>query len=145
MTMTKRDVVDAALSVAEDIGAGKLLPGDLEREVVSELTALVGQVVGADDPLFDFQCQVARGVLAVGGIPAVEIAEWAAVQRRREGGGSGAVEPARGPSPAGVDDALPEPDSSLSMAHSPETGASGGDPEYVVAFAIGFVHRSLRV
>lgn len=85
MTMTKRDAIVASMSVAEDIDAGRLDPATLKRQVVAELSDLVGTVVGPDDPIWELQVQVARGVLAAGGIPADEQAEWLAVSRRRDG------------------------------------------------------------
>jgi len=81
--LTKRDAVAAAMSIAEDITSGTLDPAALEHQVADTCRALVGTVVGPDDPLFGLQVDVARGVLAVGGLHADELAEWTAVARRR--------------------------------------------------------------
>lgn len=83
-TMTKHDAVSAAMAVAEDVASGKLSPADLERQAVAELRELLGTVTGPGDPLWSLQVDVARRVLAAGGVPADELAEWAAVARSRE-------------------------------------------------------------
>jgi hypothetical protein len=83
---TKRDAVAAAMSIAEDITSGVLEPEQLESEVAVACRELLGTVVGPDDQLlWPLQVQVCRGVLAAGGIPANELAEWLAVARRRAG------------------------------------------------------------
>ncbi|MBS9532074.1 flagellar hook-length control protein [Mycobacterium sp. M1] len=84
--MTKRDAADAALSVAEDIAAGRLDPADLEAELVAELSALIDADHEPGSPLADLQVAVARRVLARGDLPADEIAEWLSVARSRVGG-----------------------------------------------------------
>lgn len=83
-TSTKRDVIDAALGVAEDVSAGRLAPADLEAQAVQELRDLFGVVVGPDDPAWELQLVVCRGVLAVSGLPADELAEYVALARHRE-------------------------------------------------------------
>lgn len=115
MTISTTDAaIKAAASVARDVAEGRLDPVDLERRVVAELTELVGTVVGGpDDPLFDLQCQIARGVLAAGGLTADELSEWTAVARRRAGETMSVPQP--------DDDALPV-DSSASEPHSPDSG-----------------------
>ena len=60
-------------------------PADLDQTLAAECKALLGDVEGPDDPLFDLQVAVARGVLAAGGIPADELTEWAAARRLAEG------------------------------------------------------------
>jgi hypothetical protein len=84
-TLSKRDAVAAAMSVAEDVTEGKLAPADLESEVTTACRELFGTVVGDGDPLFGLQCDIARAVLAAHGLPAAELREWAAVQARFEG------------------------------------------------------------
>jgi hypothetical protein len=82
----KKHAVDAALAVAEDITAGRLDPDELEAEVAELVRAAAGTVVGPGDPVWPVQVQIARDVLAVGGgIPANELAEWAAVTAHKEG------------------------------------------------------------
>jgi hypothetical protein len=80
--MTKKDAISSAISVAEDIREGRLDPVDLQQQAVAECKALLGTVVGPDDPLWAVQLEVCRGVLAAHGIPANELAEWLAVARR---------------------------------------------------------------
>lgn len=81
---TPSDVVTAAMGIAKDAAEGRLSPATLEAQLETELRALVGTVIGEGDPLFALQVEIARGVLAVGGMPLTELQEWVAVQRRRE-------------------------------------------------------------
>jgi len=81
-TTAKRDAINAAMSVADDVAAGRLSPADLDQTLVETCKVLLGDVVGPSDPLWSLQVDVARQVLAVGGIPAGELAEWTAVARR---------------------------------------------------------------
>lgn len=60
---TKRDAIEAAMNLADDVASGKLDPAHLEQQLVTELRELFGTVVGAGDPLWDLQIDVARGVL----------------------------------------------------------------------------------
>lgn len=85
MKDARRRAVDAAVSVAEDIAAGKLSPDALQAAAVAELHALFTTVVGPDDPAWPDQVAVARGVLALDGIPVDELAEWLAVTRTAQG------------------------------------------------------------
>ncbi|MFT8179227.1 flagellar hook-length control protein [Mycobacteroides chelonae] len=135
-TTTKHDVIEAAMSVADDVAQGRLDPEHLEQQAVAELQALVGTVVGQDDPLWDLQLQVTSGVLAAGGVPTDELAEWLAVQRRRE---NPDAEPLSAPVPLGGAD-TPQPASSgASVAHSPESDTVPDDladvPREVIAEA----------
>lgn len=82
MTTTKRAAIEAAMSVADDVAAGRLPPADLDQTLATECRALVGNVVGPSDPLWSVQVDIARGVLAAGGIPPGELTEWLAVARR---------------------------------------------------------------
>ncbi|MCV7424364.1 flagellar hook-length control protein [Mycobacterium yunnanensis] len=75
----------AAMDVAEDLAAGKLQPAALDAEVAAECRTLFGTVTGVGDPLWELHVEVARQVLALGGVPAGELAEWTAVQRQAEG------------------------------------------------------------
>jgi hypothetical protein len=108
---TKRDAVDAAMSVAQDIAEGRLAPPDLEQQAVADLRALAGQVIGPDDPVWELQVEIARGVLAAGGIAADELSEWLAVERQRAGEALSQPDP---------DPAPPEPEPLLSVAFSPD-------------------------
>jgi hypothetical protein len=94
---TASDVVTAAMGIAEDAAQGRLDPATLETQLETELRALVGTVIGEGDPLFALQVEIARGVLAVGGVPTDELAEWLAVARHRAGE---APEPVTEPDPA---------------------------------------------
>lgn len=107
---TASDVVTAAMGIAKDAAEGGLSPATLEAELQAELRAVFGVVVGPEDPAWPVQLDVARGVLAHGGIPTDELSEWLAVQRRREA--PDAPEPDQTP---------PEPVSVPSEPRSPET------------------------
>ncbi|MBI3213146.1 MAG: flagellar hook-length control protein [Mycobacterium sp.] len=106
---TAEDVIRAAASVGRDVAEGRMEPAALDAAVVDECRQLVGQVVGEGDPLFALQCEIARGVLAVGGIAADELSEWAAVGRQR------AAQRCEPPSPS---EELPEANSPASEPHS---------------------------
>lgn len=110
---TASDVVTAAMGIADDAAQGRLAPATLEAQLETELRELVGVVVGEGDPLFDLQVDIARGVLAVGGVPTDELAEWLAVARHRAGETPEAPDPANDPLPV----VLP-----VSGPHRPETG-----------------------
>lgn len=119
--LTKRDVIDAAMSVAEDVAESRLDPTQLNQAVADECKALFGEVVGEGDPLWDVHRNVCRQVLAAGGLSADELSEWLAVARSRAG------EPLSAPQPKqpGIDP--PATTSPGSEAHSPEIDLSEGD------------------
>lgn len=123
MSTTVDDVIKSAAGVARDAAEGRLDPAELDQAVAEECKALFGTVVGLEDPLFAVQLDVARQVLAVGGISASEVAEWAAVLRRRAGG---AVETSELSEGAGVPGT---PDSTVSGPHSPGTAGPADEPE----------------
>nr|WP_234708499.1 flagellar hook-length control protein [Mycobacteroides abscessus] len=125
MTTTKRDAIEAAMSIADVVASGKLDPASLEQQMLTELRDLVGTVVGQDDPLWDLQLQVASGVLAAGGVPTDELAEWLAVQRRREN--PEAAEALSGLVPLNGSTTSTEPVSDGSVAHGPSDSASDDD------------------
>lgn len=97
--MTKRDGVEAAMSVAEDISAGRLDPVQLEADVVTVCRQLFSDVAGPDDPLWPLQIEVTRAVLARHGRPAAEVAEWVSAARRAEADDGGPGAPGREPWP----------------------------------------------
>lgn len=76
--------IDACMDVAADVAEARLDPARLAAAVAAEQRALFGTVVGPGDPLWDLHCDVARQVLAAGGVSGDELAEWLAVTRRRE-------------------------------------------------------------
>lgn len=89
-TATKKDAIAAAMSIAEDVSAGTLAPGDLEAQLVKECRALFGTVAGEGDPLLRVQIDVARAVLAAGLIPADELSQWLAAAKHRASLATGA-------------------------------------------------------
>ncbi|WP_396913215.1 flagellar hook-length control protein [Mycolicibacterium sp.] len=111
-TMTPEDTIKAASSIARDVADGRLSPTDLEHHAIAELREMVGTVAGPDDPAWSLQCDIARQVLALDGVPADELAEWLAVARQRVG------EAVSAPTPAGTS---PGPVQLVSAAHDPET------------------------
>ncbi|OBB21106.1 hypothetical protein A5761_03075 [Mycolicibacterium setense] len=101
MTITTvDDAIKAAASVARDVAEGRLSPSDLEAQAVSELRELFGSVVGEGDPLWELHADVARQAVGLGALSADELAEWAAVMRRRAGEPLEAPEPHDDPLPA---------------------------------------------
>lgn len=85
-TTTVEDLINAAASVATDAAEGRLSPADLERQAVTELSQLMLIEPEPGSELATVQIESARRVLARGDLPAAEVAEWAAVARRREAG-----------------------------------------------------------
>lgn len=81
----KRHAVDAAMAVAQDIADGRLLPSSVDAAALEACRGIVGVVVGPQDALWPLQAEIARQVIAAGGIHANELSEWLAVQRRRDG------------------------------------------------------------
>lgn len=116
---TTQDVIRAAASVGRDVAEGRLEPSELDGAVADECRTLFGTVAGPEDALWSVHLNVARQVLALGGVPADELSEWLAVARRRALAENGAVEPS-----AASDASIPpvvadHPDSSAGVAHSP--------------------------
>lgn len=83
---TTEDVIKSAAAVARDAAEGRLSSADLNQAVADECRELFGVVAGPDDPLWPLHVDIARQVLAAGGLSATEVAEWAAVLNRRAGG-----------------------------------------------------------
>lgn len=119
--MTKREAVDAAMSVAQDVADGRLSPADLEATAVAELRELVGTVVGPDDACWTLQCEIARQAVGLGALSPDELREWAAVLDRQRG-----VEPSEPPAPH---EDLSAPAEAASVALSPDYGATEVEPD----------------
>jgi hypothetical protein len=86
--VTAADVINAASDTLRDIETGALTPAEVERRATDacrELFGLVGS--GPGDPLWELHRDITRQYLAAGGVSANELAEWLAVQRRREAEG----------------------------------------------------------
>ena len=83
---TAQNVIRAAMSVARDVGEGRLDPNSLDAELVTELRRIFGMVVGEGDPAWPLQIDVCRQVLAAGGLSVDELREWLAVLERRRNG-----------------------------------------------------------
>ena len=89
--VTEVDAVRSAYKVLGEIDAGTLTGGDVTNRAVEVCKSTVGVVgSGPADPLWPLHADIARQFLAAGGLSAAELAEWVAVQKRREGGGSDA-------------------------------------------------------
>lgn len=72
------------MSVAKDFAEGRLSAADLAAEAAAACRSRFALVVGPGDPIWELQVEVARQVLAVGGLSADEVVEWLAVVRARE-------------------------------------------------------------
>lgn len=125
MSATADDVIKAATGIARDAAEGRLSPEQLDQAVALECRQLFATVMGGDDPLFAVQVDVARQVLAVGGIPATEVAEWTAVLKRR----SEAVEPTDGTETPDGPDVPADAGLSASATHSPGSGDADAETE----------------
>lgn len=76
---TAEDAIKAAMGVARDVAEGRLSAADLERQAAVEARAMFGTVIGPSDALWGLHVEVARQVVALGGVSAAELAEWAVV------------------------------------------------------------------
>jgi hypothetical protein len=85
--------ITAVMRVAKDLAAGRVSPADIQGPAVAQCRELFATVSGPDDPLWELQVGVARGVLAADGIPVDELAEWLAVTRAAQGVESAPAEP----------------------------------------------------
>jgi hypothetical protein len=93
--ITEDDAIKAALNVARAISQGEVSAADVERSAVDRARAVFGRVIGPGDPLWGVQVEVARSAVALGALPANELAEWAVVLAARDPAPVPAV---RGPS-----------------------------------------------
>lgn len=121
---TTEDVIKSAAAVARDAAEGRLSSAELDQAVADECRELFGIVAGPDDPLWPLHVDIARQVLAAGGLPAAEAAEWAAVLKRREQQAE-AVGTVDGSQPR---DVPADPKTSASGPHSRDSG--GADAEH---------------
>jgi hypothetical protein len=85
VTTDVQSTIKAAMAVAKDVAEGRLLPSSVDAAALEACRGIVGVVVGVNDPLWPLQTEIARQVIAAGGIHANELSEWLAVQRRRDG------------------------------------------------------------
>lgn len=122
---TASDVVTTAMSIADDAAQGRLDPAALEAQTAAELRQLFGTVVGPDDVAWPIQLDVARQVLALGGVPADELAEWLAIERQRAG------EPVSAPDPDETSPELEATGSSTVSADSEHVAPELADVEPV--------------
>jgi hypothetical protein len=79
---TRKNVIEAALDLAEGVAGGTVDAADVTGAALEACRELVGTVVGPPDALWPLQVDIARQVLALDGIPANELDEWAAVVKR---------------------------------------------------------------
>lgn len=125
-TLTKRDVIEAAMSIADDTAQGRLNPSTLQHQAVTECRELFGTVIGDGDPLWALHADVARQAVGLGALSPDELREWAAVLDRQRG-----VEPSE--PPAAHDELLPAESSAsgeASQSESTDDGTDGDAPEY---------------
>lgn len=83
--MSTELTIKAAMSVARDVAEGRLDPENIGRAAAAECRELFGVVAGPMDALWPMHLDIARQVLALGGVPADELTEWLAVARRPAG------------------------------------------------------------
>lgn len=102
--------IKAAMTLAKDLAAGRITPADLDDAAAVEVHGVFSTVVGPEDPAWPTQVDVARQVLAAGGVPADELAEWLTVARATEPEvapqrGASWIETALATDDEGIDDA----------------------------------------
>lgn len=129
--MTKRDAVTAAMNLADDVAEGRVNVAELEHQAITELSRLALEPAEPGTEMAVLRVVIARRVLAEGGVPTDELAEWLAVQRRREnpdgGTGSTAVDGQGGGESADGADVLTDADSAALEPYSGEYAADGGE------------------
>ena len=79
----QQDAIKAAMAIARDIAEGRMPPATLEAEAEAAVRELAGVVVGPGDLAWPAQVDIARQVLAAGGLSVDEQLEWLAVARSR--------------------------------------------------------------
>jgi len=80
----KRGDVAEAKYLAHELATGRLDQAEIDRLGLEECRGLFGDVIGPQDPIWPLQVEVARRVLALNGLPASELGEWAAVVQSYE-------------------------------------------------------------
>lgn len=129
-----QSAIKSAMSVARDVAEGRIAPAQLAAAAVAECRALFGVVAGVEDPLWALQVDVARQVLAAGGIPVGELAEWLAVAKTRESAGLPSNTDVDSDPPAStqtheqVFDGVAVPAGGLTTVAIVDTGALAGHP-----------------
>lgn len=125
MTTTVDEVIKSAAAVARDAAEGRLDPAALDAAVTAECRALFGTVGGPEDALWTVHLDVARQVLALGGVPADELGEWLALARRRSQSANGPVERSAAVEVRGLPVMADDGDTSAAGTLSPGSDASG--------------------
>jgi hypothetical protein len=125
---SKSDVqraIKAVMQIAEDLAAGKVSPAEVMGPAVDQCRALFAAVAGPGDALWELQCDVARRVIGMGGIPTHELEEWVAVLGRHDaehaGGQDDSAEAGSGVSvePSGQSDGVVVDDSDTTADDEP--------------------------
>lgn len=75
--------VEAIMDLAKDVAEGRVSPADLDREAAAKTLELYRIVDGPADPIWPIQVEIARQVMARGGIPLEEMQQWVAVAMSR--------------------------------------------------------------
>jgi hypothetical protein len=110
----KREAIKAAMSVADDVAAGRLDPAELDAAAAAECRALFLGPAVPGDLLWDLHHEVCLQHLAAGGVSAGELSEWLGLARHRECGD--------GPPAVGAD----VPSESETSADGPHGAQFGG-------------------
>lgn len=126
-TINKAEAINSAMTLAENVAAGKIDPAALEDELVAECRELFGVVAGGGDPLWPLHIDVTRQSIDAGALSADELAEWAAVIRRREQQ-IRAVGDAETPVAPPEDNPPPDTDSLANGPHSPDSAILASSP-----------------
>lgn len=85
MSNARSDAIESTMQIAEKLADGRLRVEDMHARAVARCEELMGTVIGPASQVWALQVKVARGVLAVDGIPVDELAEWVAVTRAKQG------------------------------------------------------------
>lgn len=81
----KRDAIEAAMGVANDVAEGRLTPDQLDAELRAYVAAEFGVAIGPQDAVYwPLQVDLCRQVIALGGLSVDELLEWVAVRRQAQ-------------------------------------------------------------
>lgn len=117
---------EAVAVLMQEVSEGRLTAATMADRAADRCRDVFGTCDGPTDPLWAVHVDICRAVLGHGGLPAAELAQWAAVARSRE-------------NPGAVGDYPPVPGSAVSGAHGPDSGGADDDPAAVLKLVVPVV------
>ncbi|ORV89056.1 hypothetical protein [Mycolicibacterium iranicum] len=114
---------EAVAVLMQEVSEGRLTAATMADRAADRCREVFGTCDGPTDPLWPVHVDVCRAVLGHGGLPAAELAQWAAVARSRE-------------NPGAVGDHPPAPSSDGSEAHGPGSDDADDDTAAVLKLVV---------